>query len=100
MSKVLIISSSPRADGNSETLAKEFYQGASDAGHEVELVTLRSYNFNYCRGCYACNETGKCYQQDGYNELAEKVLDCDILVLATPVYFYSMSGQLKVFMKM
>lgn len=97
MKNVVIISSSPRAGGNSETLAKEFQRGAEAAGHNVEFISLRDYEFKYCIGCYACAKNGKCFQNDGMNELSEKLVAADAIVFATPVYFYSMSGQLKVF---
>ena len=97
MKNVIIISSTPRVGGNSETLANEFARGAKDAGHNVEVVNLRDFNLNYCIGCYSCHKTGKCFRNDGMNELAEKLLNANVIVLATPVYFYSMSGQLKVF---
>ena len=97
MKKVIIISSTPRRDGNSEILAREFARGAIDAGHSVEIVTLRDYHLNYCVACYSCEQTGKCIIGDGMNEIAESLLKADVLVFATPVYFYSMSGQLKVF---
>ena len=97
MKNVVIISSSPRVGGNSETLAKEFYRGAKSAGNEVEIISLRDYNLGYCIGCYACKNNGRCFQKDGMNDIIEKLLDADVIVLATPVYFYSMSGQLKVF---
>lgn len=97
MKNVLIISSTPRKDGNSEILAKEFYKGANDAGHSVELIKLRDYNLKYCIGCYSCHKKGICIHNDGMNEIANKLIKADVIVLATPVYFYSMSGQLKVF---
>ena len=97
MKNVVVISSTPRINGNSEILAQEFARGAKDAGHSVEVITLRNYNLKYCIGCYACHRTGKCIHDDGMNELSEKLLKADVLVFATPVYFYSMSGQLKVF---
>ncbi len=97
MKNVVIISSTPRVNGNSEILAYEFARGAKDSGHNVEVITLRDYNLKYCIGCYACHRTGKCIHNDGMNELSEKLLKADVLVFATPVYFYSMSGQLKVF---
>ena len=53
MKKVLVINSTPRVNGNSEVLAKEFARGAVDAGHEVEIINLREHNLNYCIGCYA-----------------------------------------------
>ncbi|MBQ2821748.1 MAG: flavodoxin family protein [Thermoguttaceae bacterium] len=97
MKKVLIISSSPRKEGNSELLAREFARGAESAGNQTEIVRLNEMRLGYCQGCYACTKTGKCFQNDGMNELAEKVRQADVLVLATPVYFYTMSGQMKVF---
>ena len=97
MKNVIVISSTPRVNGNSEILANEFARGAKDAGHNVEVINLRDYNLKYCIGCYACHRTGKCVHNDGMNELGEKLLNADVIVFATPVYFYSMSGQLKVF---
>ncbi len=97
MKNVIIISSTPRINGNSEILANEFARGSKDAGNNVEVIKLRDYKLNYCIGCYACTKTGKCIHKDGMNELSEKLIKADVIVFATPVYFYSMSGQLKVF---
>ena len=97
MKNVVIISSTPRVNGNSEILAREFEKGAKESGHNVEFINLRNYKLNYCNGCYYCHKTGKCIHQDGMNELSEKLLNANVIVLATPVYFYSMSGQMKVF---
>ena len=96
MKNVVIISATPRVGGNSEVIASEFMRGALDAGNKVELISLRDYKLNYCIGCYAC-KTGKCIYNDGMEEIKEKLLAADVIVFATPVYFYSMSGQLKVF---
>lgn len=97
MKNVVIISSTPRVGGNSEILAREFEKGAKESGHNVEFVNLRELNLKYCTACYSCHKTGKCIIDDGMNELSEKLLKANVIVLATPVYFYSMSGQLKVF---
>lgn len=97
MKNVVIISSSPRVNSNSFLLAKEFARGANEAGHNVEFIDLKDYKLNYCIGCYACHKTGKCVHNDGMNEISEKLLNANVIVFATPVYFYSMSGQLKVF---
>lgn len=97
MKKVLIISSTPRKNGNSEKLCKQFKQGAKDSGNEVEFIRLADKKINYCIACYACKSLGKCFQNDDMNELAEKMKLADVIVLATPIYFFSMSGQLKVF---
>ena len=97
MKNVLIISSSPRKNGNSELLCKEGLAGALDSGHEVELVRLAEKQIGYCKGCYVCRKRGKCVQEDDMPQLLEKIKKADVLVLATPVYFYTMCAQLKTF---
>lgn len=98
MKKVIIISSSPRENSNSYNLCLAFQKGAEESGHAVELVKLKTQKIGFCTGCYSCHKTGKCFQNDDGNILAEKLLDADVVVLATPVYFYTMSAQLKVFL--
>lgn len=96
MSKnVLIISSSPRKNGNSETLASYFANGATEAGNQVETVYLREKQIGFCRGCLACQKTERCVIHDDAVEIAAKMHDADVLVFATPVYYYSVCGQLK-----
>lgn len=98
MSKnVLIISASPRRGGNSDALCDQFLAGAQAAGHKVEKVFLRDHQINYCMGCGVCNSSHKCVQQDDMAPLIDKMLAADVLVLSTPVYFYSMDAQLKTF---
>jgi len=93
--KVLIISASPRINSNSEALAKAFADGAREAGHEVELVSLRGKTVNFCRGCFVCQEKLRCVIRDDADEICQKALHADVLVFATPIYYYEMSGQLK-----
>ena len=93
--KVLIISSSPRKGGNSETLAAAFAKGAQEAGNQVETVSLRDKQVGFCKGCLACLKLGHCVIQDDAVEIAAKMHDADVLVFATPVYYYCVSGQLK-----
>lgn len=97
MKNVMIISASPRKNGNSDILCTNFKNGALAAGHSVEKIDLRDKNIGYCIGCYACTKLGKCFQNDDMNELAKKLENADVIVLATPVYFYSMDAQLKTF---
>jgi len=92
--KVLIIGGSPRQGGNSETLCKEFARGAAEAGHDAEYITLADKKIGFCTACYACQK-GSCPQKDDAAEIIQKMLAADVLVLATPVYFYTMSAQLK-----
>ena len=93
--KVLILSSSPRKGGNSETLAVAFAKGAQEAGHQVETVYLREKQVGFCKGCFACLKQGRCVIKDDAVEIAAKMHDADVLVFATPVYYYCVSGQLK-----
>ena len=96
MSKnVLIVSSSPRKGGNSETLAASFAKGAEEAGHKVETIYLREQKYGFCKGCLACLKAGHCVIGDDAVEIAARMHDADVLVFATPVYYYSVSGQLK-----
>lgn len=97
MKNVLIISASPRKGGNSDTLCDRFAQGAEESGHKVEKVFLTAKNIGYCRGCGVCNSTHKCVQKDDMAEILGKMVGADVIVLATPVYFYSMDGQMKTF---
>ena len=82
MKKVLIISASPRKNGNSDLLCDEFARGAKEAGHEVEKIRLAEKNVGYCSGCYACQKLNKCVKNDDANELVEKMLSADVIVLA------------------
>lgn len=95
--KVVIISSSMRKHGNSHTLAKEFERGATDAGNTVEFIDLADIDLHFCRGCMQCQSHGTCVINDGMQDLYEKVQHADVLVFATPIYYYEMSGQLKTF---
>ena len=95
--KVLIISASPRKGGNSDLLCDQFTLGAWDAGHQVEKIFLLKEKIKYCLGCGKCLETKQCIQKDRMNEILEKMVNADVLVFATSVYFYAMNGQLKTF---
>lgn len=95
MKKVLVISSSLRKNSNSDFIAKEFARGAKEAGNEVDYISLRGKNINFCRGCLACQKIKKCVIQDDMLEIEEKMVNFDVIVFATPIYYYEMSGQLK-----
>ena len=92
---VLIISTSPRKNGNSEILADAFAKGAADEGHQVEKVSLYDKTINFCRGCLSCQKTGRCVIHDDADTIAQKMLTADVLAFATPIYYYEMSGQMK-----
>lgn len=93
--KVLVLSGSPRKNGNSDLLCNEFLKGAAESGHEVEKIRVAEKKIGYCRGCYACKDTGICAIRDDMAEVLQKMIDADVLVLASPVYFYSIDAQLK-----
>lgn len=93
--KVLILSGSPRKNGNSDILCDEFMKGAKESGNEVEKIRVSEKNIGYCRACYACKETGICAIKDDMGEVLQKMIDADVIVLASPVYFYSIDAQLK-----
>ncbi len=95
MKKVLILSGSPRKGGNSDTLCDEFMKGAVEAGNNVEKIFVAGQNICYCKACYACKNTGVCAIKDDMAEILQKMLDADVIVLSSPVYFYSISAQLK-----
>ncbi len=94
--KLLIISASPRKGGNSDTLCDQFMLGAREAGNQVEKVLLRDKKINHCVACGTCQGNGgQCIQQDDMAEILEKMIGAHVLVMATPVYFYNMNGQMK-----
>lgn len=94
--KVLILSGSPRKGGNSDLLCDEFLRGAREAGHDVEKVRVAEKKIAPCSACYYCrSHGGACAHKDDMAELLQKMIDADVLVLASPVYFYSINAQLK-----
>lgn len=94
--KILILSTSPRKNSNSDTLAEEFAKGAREAGHTVEKISLIGKDIQFCRGCLACQRTMRCVIRDDADQIVqEKMLHADVLVFATPIYYYEMSGQMK-----
>lgn len=97
MKKVLVISSSMRKQGNSALMAQAFAEGAAK-NNQVETVYLADKEIKFCKGCLACQKTNKCVIKDDMAELTEKVKNADVLVFASPVYYYSICGQLKTFL--
>lgn len=93
--KVLIISTSPRRNGNSEALANAFLKGAVDGGNTAEKISLYDKTIGFCKGCLACQKTKRCVIHDDADTIAQKMLTADVLVFATPIYYYEMSGQMK-----
>ena len=96
MKNILILEGSPRPNGNSSVLSSEFARGAQEAGHTVEILRVSRKKIAGCLGCSACARNGGiCVQKDDMQEVREKMLAADVIVLASPIYYYSMTGQLK-----
>lgn len=95
MKKVIVISTSLRHGSNSDMLADKFVEGANSAGNDVEKISLVGKDIQFCKGCLACQKLGKCVIKDDVNDIMAKVLDADVVVWATPIYYYEMSGQMK-----
>ncbi|MDO4371901.1 MAG: flavodoxin family protein, partial [Clostridia bacterium] len=96
MKKILILEGSPRRNGNSAILSEEFARGAQEAGCSVERVRIADKKIAGCLGCNACyRNSGACIQKDDMAEVRERMLAADAIVLASPIYFYSMTAQLK-----
>lgn len=93
--KVLGIFGSPRRQGNSDTLMKAFLQGAAENGAQVEEVYLRERKISPCLEIYHCFKDGTCPIKDEMRELYDKLLEADIVALASPVFFYGLSAQAK-----
>ncbi len=98
MKKILIISSSPRKNGNSQMLCEKFAEGAREKGHSVEIVRLLDLNIGFCRACdYCMKHDGNCVLNDDMKDLIRGYKEADVVVLATPVYFYGISAPMKTF---
>ncbi len=97
---VLIILGSPRKKGNSATLAEEIAKGARSAGARVETVFLNELSISPCRSCYTCQKKGAkgCAIDDDMQSLYPKLLAAKAWVIASPVYWFNMSAQTKIFM--
>jgi multimeric flavodoxin WrbA len=94
--QILILEGSPRKKGNSSTLADQAANGAREAGAEVESVYLQGLNIAPCNGCDACLQNGICVINDGMQDLYPKLAAADGLILATPIYMYTFTAQLKI----
>ncbi len=93
--QVLGVSGSPRRNGNSELLIREFIRGAESAGHKTELIILSELKVSPCISCGNCQKTGKCIINDDMQSMHKKLLEADCIVFASPIYFCGVSAQLK-----
>ena len=98
MKNILAFYGSPRRKGNSATLLDQAVKGATEAGAAVEKIFLRDLSMSPCLEIYACRENGRCAIRDDFDALHEKLLSCDALMLASPIFFYTVSAHTKIFM--
>ena len=95
--QILAFNGSPRKNGNTEILLSSLLDGARGAGADVELIRLADYTIHPCVACGGCEKTGRCVLEDDMQVLYEKVDSADRLVIASPIYFYSVTAQTKAF---
>ena len=96
MKNILVISASPRKGGNSDILCDEFIRGAQETGNKTEKIFLGDKKIGFCTACDYCQANGgECIQDDDMAEILEKLISADVIVLATPVYFYTLNAQMK-----
>ena len=93
--KIIAFSGSPRKNGNTELLLKEAVKGIESKGLEVEIFNLNLMKIKPCQGCGGCNKTGKCIYRDDMDQVSDAIRSADRIILASPVYFYSVSAQAK-----
>lgn len=93
--KVLGIYGSPRKGGNSDILLDRALEGAGDAGAEVKRVYARELDISGCRECGGCDRTGECVWKDDMHKVYPLLDEADAVIIATPMFFYSMPAQLK-----
>lgn len=98
MKTILAIYGSPRRKGNMASLLKRAVEGALQAGAQVEEVVLRDLKISPCLEIYGCRKTGRCAIQDDFQGLYDRLLACDGLMLASPIFFYTVSAHTKILM--
>lgn len=95
--KIVILNGSPRKNGNTANLIKAFTEDAQSAGHSVTEFFLDGMTIHGCKGCFGgnSNKVCPCVQKDDMARIYPAVKECDVIVLASPLYYWNMSGQLR-----
>ena len=93
--KIIVLMGSPNIEGSTSILVSEFKAGAEEAGHNVETINVAHADISPCSGCIACGYNGPCIQKDDMEKIRPKILGANMIVFATPLYYYGMSAQLK-----
>ncbi|MCI8512338.1 MAG: flavodoxin family protein [Lachnospiraceae bacterium] len=95
MKKIIVILGGGRPNGNTMQLVKAFMKGAAEAGHQIELVSLNKLSVNGCTGCNACRYGKPCIQKDDFHSLIPMIKTADLIVFASPLYFWTISSKIK-----
>ena len=93
--KITILIGSPNRNGSTSLLVNEFVRGAEESGHTCDVINVCHADIHPCMGCVACGYEGPCVQKDDVEMIRAKLLSSDMVVFATPLYYYGMSAQLK-----
>lgn len=99
MKKIFVVQGGGRPKGNTVQLVEQFVRGAEEAGHQVEIVSLLKEEVNGCLGCNACRYGKPCVQKDSFNQLIPKIKAADLIVFASPLYFWTISSKIKAFIE-
>ena len=94
--KITVLFGSPNRHGSTSILVENFVRGATEAGHECEVLDVCHMNIHPCTGCVACGYEGPCVQKDDVEQIRAKLVASEMVVFATPLYYYGMSAQLKI----
>lgn len=93
--KIIALNGSPRRDGNTEVLLLEALKPLREAGHEVRVFPLNFMNFKPCQDCGGCRTTGLCIHSDDMSKIYDAIREAERIILASPIFFYSLSAQTK-----
>ena len=99
MKNILIVVGGGRPKGNTAQLVQAFTRGAEEAGHKVEILSLLKNEIKGCIGCNACRYGKPCIQKDEFNDIVPKIKSADLIVFASPLYFWTISSRLKAFIE-
>ena len=94
--KIVVLEGSPNRKGSSNLLAENFIRGAQEVGHHVKVIDAAHGDIHPCTGCIHCGYEGPCAQKDEMEQIRAKILEADMMVFVTPLYYYGMSAQLKI----
>ena len=99
MKNIIVIQGGGRPKGNTAQLIEAFVKGAEEAGHNVAVISLIKNEVKGCLGCNACRYGKPCVQKDSFNDISSKIKDADLLVFASPLYFWTLSSRIKAFIE-